>query len=728
MSNAISPDSSIREIPESIFKPWKRMSTLPAILQSENTECGLACLAMISSYFGAKFDIASLRATLGPAAQDGMTLKQLMSSASRIALVTRPVRTELESLKRLKTPCILHWDHDHFVVLKSAGKHSIVIHDPKVGARKMTYAAASEHLTGYAIEFHPDGHFERSDNRVHLSFRSIIGRTQGLRSALANVFFMALLLQIISMVSPALMQHLVDSQVDAKNMSVVKTVVAAMAILMIISVTISTLRSWMLFHLATNVGFQWTSRVLRHLFRLPVDYFEKRNIGDVMSRFGSISAIQGTLTNGVIEGILDGILAVGTLIMVWLYSPVLAMTCVAALVLIAAIKFASFESLRRLGNEILIADARVSTNFLESVRGIRSIKLANRDDHRSVSWMNLTVDAINVKSRSQWLSILLGTAGTLIVGTQKLIAIYFAFAMIAEGNFTLGMFFAYLSYQDQFMSRANNLIGLYFSFRMLQLHYERLADIVLAAPESSSVSNGMDTSISSQNASEVGISTMDGPPSIVFEKVSFKYSDLAKDTIHDLSFDTTGSACTVIVGPSGSGKTTVAKLILGIHKPCSGRIQVHGHSLESIDRSVLREHIACVLQGDTLYAGSIRDNIAFFDDNIDQQWVEECARIACVDGDIERTNMRYHTPVGDMGSILSAGQKQRILIARALYRRPRILLLDEATSDLDVATEERINQNLSRLPIHRIYIAHRPQTIKYGDRIVDMKVDGRSSS
>jgi ATP-binding cassette, subfamily B, bacterial CvaB/MchF/RaxB len=715
MPNAISSASIIKQIPDIVFMPWRRMSTLPVIQQSENTECGLACLAMISSYFGAKYDIASLRATLGPSAQDGTTLKQLISSASRISLVSRPVRTELRSLKLLKTPCILHWD------LKSAGRSSIVIHDPKVGARKMTYAAASEHLTGYAIEFHPDGSFERSDNRIILSFRSIIGRTQGLRPALANVFFLALLLQMISMVSPALMQHLVDSQVDAKNMDIVKAVVAGMALLMIVSITISTLRSWMLFHLATNVGFQWTSRVLRHLFKLPVDYFEKRNIGDVMSRFGSISAIQSTLTNGVIEGILDGILAIGTLIMVWLYSPMLAMTCIVALTLITAIRFASFESLRRLGNEMLIADAKVSTNFLESIRGIRSIKLANRDDHRTIAWMNFTVDAINVRSRSQWLNIMLGTAGGLIVGTQKLVAIYFAFKMIAEGNFTIGMFFAFVSYQDQFMSRTNSLIGLYFNFRMLQLHYERLADIVLTAPEGSPASKSPDPSISPENASETGVSKIEGPPSIVFDNVSFKYNDLAKDTIHNLCFDTTDSNCTVIVGPSGSGKTTVAKLILGIHKPYSGQIHMHGHSLESIDRRALREHVACVLQGDTLYAGSIRDNIAFFDENIDQQWVEECARISCVNEDIERTNMRYHTPVGDMGSTLSAGQKQRILIARALYRQPKILLLDEATSDLDVATEERINQNLSRLPIHRIYIAHRPQTIKYGDRIVDIR-------
>lgn len=713
--------SFIMQIPESIFSPWKRMSSLPVVLQSENTECGFACLAMISSYFEAKHDIASLRALLGPAAQDGMNLKHMVSYAKQLSLACRPVRTEVASLRLLKTPCILHWDHDHFVVLKSANRDFAVVHDPKVGVRKLSLSEVSDHLTGYALELLPDDNFERSDNRAQLTFRGIIGRTDGLRSALGNIFFMALLLQIIAMISPSLMQYLVDSQIDAKNIDIVKTVVAGMAMFLVISTIISSLRAWMLFHLATNVGYQWTSRVLRHLFRLPVNFFEKRNIGDIVSRFGSISTIQSTLTNGVIEGILDGILAIGTLIMVWLYSPTLAIICILTLVLVAAIKFASFETLRRLGNEILIADARVSTNFLESIRGIRSIKLSNREDQRAISWMNLTVDSINAKSRSQWLQIGLGAAVSLIVGSQRLIAIYLAFTMISRGEFTIGMFFAYLSYQDQFMGRTNNLVSLYFSFKMLQLHYERLSDIVHTSPESISDISAADDDKNHLEYASIGkISAIDGPGSVEFENVFYRYSENGRDIINDLSFDTTGSGCTVIIGPSGSGKTTVAKMILGILKPRSGQIRIHGHAIESIDLSALRDHISCVLQGDTLYAGSIRENISLFDETIDKSRVEECARIACIHDDIVRMNMQYHTPVGDMGSTLSAGQKQRILIARALYRNPKILLLDESTSDLDVVTEERLNENLSKLPIHRIYIAHRPQTIKYGDRVVDL--------
>jgi ATP-binding cassette, subfamily B, bacterial CvaB/MchF/RaxB len=606
-------------------------------------------------------------------------------------------------------------------VLKSANRDFAIVHDPKVGVRKLSISEVSGHLTGYAVEFLPDDNFEKSDNRTRLTFRNIVGRTDGLRSALTNILFMALLLQVIAMISPSLMQYLVDSQIDSKNLDIVKTVVAGMAMFLVISTVISSLRAWMLFHLATSVGYQWTSRVLRHLFRLPVDYFERRNMGDIVSRFGSISAIQSTLTNGVIEGFLDGILAIGTLIMVWLYSPTLAIICILTLAVVAAIKFASFETFRRLGNEILIADARASTNFLESIRGIRSIKLSNREDQRAISWMNLTIDSINSKSRSQWLQIAIGAAISLIVGSQRLIAIYLAFTMISKGDFTIGMVFAYMSYQDQFMSRTNNLVSLYFSFKMLQLHYDRLSDIVHTSPESTPDINSIDgTNHQPEYASAGKIAIIDGPASIKFENIYYRYSESGKDIICDLSFDSTESDCTVIVGPSGSGKTTIAKMILGILKPRSGRIIIHGHAIESIDLSALRDHISSVLQGDALYAGSIRENISLFDEVIDQRRVEECARIACIHDDIERMNMRYHTPVGDMGSTLSAGQKQRILIARALYRQPKILLLDESTSDLDIATEERLNENLSKLPIHRIYIAHRPQTIKYGDRIVDL--------
>ncbi len=704
------------------------MFRLPAILQTEISECGLACLAMVSSYFGLRVDLAGLRSRLGTA-QDGMNLKQLILQANRIGLSARVVKCEIDSLKHIRTPCVLHWDLSHFVVLRKAGRRKVVIHDPAVGVVKMTYAKASEHFTGFAVEFEPNQDFVVRDERKVPTLKSIVGRTDGLYRAFAHVFALALLLQIVGLASPAAMQWMIDNAFSSADRTLILTVVAGMALLMMVNLIVGLVRTWMVTYLSTSIGFQWSSRVFTHLLHLPVDFFERRHLGDIMSRSGSVSAIQRTVTTGLIEGVLDGLMSIATLVMIWLYSPKLALTAIATLAALTLLQLLSFQTLKQNAKEALVADARASTNFMESVRGVRAIKLYGRTSNRLVAWQNLSIEAINLKIRGQWLAIALASAASLISGAQRILAIYLAASLIYDGEFTVGMLFAYLSYQDQFIGRAGNLVKYFFEVRMLRLHFERLSDIVLTPTEGLICfgTSDSDESIDSARSPAARAGEIPpGPASVEFRDVTFKYSDFARNVIDGLSFSSEGSKCTVITGRSGIGKTTIAKMVLGVYKPASGLILINGKSIEDIDVESLRLHIASVLQGDSLFAGSIRDNIAFFDPEIDQEWLVKCAKTACVHDDIEAMMMGYHTPVGDMGSTLSAGQKQRILIARALYRKPGILLLDESTSDLDVATEERLNINLSGLDLHRIYIAHRPQTIRFGDRVIRIE-NGRAS-
>lgn len=721
MSSKISLSARPQNMPAINFLPWRAMSRLPVVLQSEVTECGLACLTMVVNYFGLRTDLAAMRDRLGTS-QNGVTLNQLILQSSRLGLSSQAVRAELESLKYLKAPCILHWGMDHFVVLKKANRRKVVIHDPKVGEVALSYAQASDHFTGIAIEFQPNEKFEIGDERKVPTLRSIVGNTRGLYRGLTHIFLLALLLQVIALISPAGMQWLIDNGLNSGERSLIVTIVAGMGLLMLIQLVLGTIRSWMVMYLTMSVGFQWSSRILTHLLHLPIDFFEKRHVGDVMSRFGSVSSIQQTVTMGVIEGVIDGIVGIATLVMIWLYSPTLAMTAIGAIVALVLLQFLTFEPMKRIANEALVTDARVSTNFLESMRGIRSLKLATRMNQRRMAWQGLAVDSINVKVRQQWFGIVVGNAAALISGAQRLIAIFIAAMLISRGEFTVGMLFAYLAYQDQFMSGTGGLVKLYFDFKMMRLHFERLSDIVLTEPEDLAhldKDGDGDKPIVPMTASAIG----ETGASVDFRDVSFRYSEFASDVLNGLSFSTAGSRCTVIAGRTGAGKTTIFKLMLGIYRPSSGKILINGLPIESIPVEDLRSSIACVLQDDVLFAGSIRENIAFFESEIDQARVEECAAIACLHEDIGRMPMGYYTLIGDMGSTLSAGQKQRLLIARALYRKPKILLLDEATSDLDVSTELRINQNLSELSLHRIYIAHRPQTIAFGDQVVMLDGD-----
>lgn len=710
------------------FNPFNLNTKLPIILQNENSECGLACLAMLSSYHGRYESLASLKNNLEIDSSTGLNLKQLLMVGNKLGMSNRVLSIDLMSLKEISKPAILHWDMNHFVVLKKTKSKKVIIHDPAVGMLELTYEEVSKHFTGIVIEFEPNKNFELSNQIEIPTLKSIMGNTAGLVKSLSHILLASFLLQIVGLISPALMQWMIDHSLSSGNQDLIFTLILGMAFLMLFNLSLSIIRSWMVMFLSITLGFKWSSRILTHLLHLPVNYFEKRHLGDVLSRFGSVSSIQQTITSGVISAILDGLFGIMTFVMIWLYSPTLALTAIVSIILLIIIQFLTFEKQKSLANESLVASAKVSSNLMESIRGIRPIKLAGRENLRKSTWQNLTIESINIGIRGQWLNIAIGTTGTLISRSQRIIAIYIAASMITQGQFSIGMLFAYLAYQDQFLGRMSGLVNIFFQFKMLRLHFERLSDIVLTEPENMYhlSSNNLDSkdyqdgkkSLTSFNNKKLCLKNN----SIEFKNISFQYSKFTPNILNDLSFSTKGSACTVIKGKSGIGKTTIFKLIMGIYKPISGEIYVNGLSMNNISVEELRNHIACVLQDDVLFAGSILENIAFFDPELNRERVIECAKIACIHEDIDKKIMKYQTPVGDMGSTLSAGQKQRILIARALYSQPKILLLDEATSALDLNTEEKINKNLAKLDLHRIYIAHRPQTIRFGDQIIDINV------
>lgn len=708
------------------FTPWREMGRLPSILQNEDGECGLACLAMMSGYFGAKIDLTHTREKVGRPLS-GMTLHDMMNGASRLGLASRAVRVGLDSLAELQLPCILHWDMNHYVVLKKVNSKKVVLHDPRCGIVHLNLDKFSEYFTGVAIECLPNESFEAANKIEVPTLRSVVGKTTGLWGALAQIFVMALALQTIGILSPAAMQWLIDSGLQSSDKSLLLTIIAGMCLMLIINIVIGTARSWMVMYLTINLGYKWSSRVLHHLLHLPLDFFERRHLGDIMSRISSVSAIQGTITSGVIEGVLDGILAICFLAMIWHFNGTLAATAVVSLLLLIILQSIVFGISKRMGNESIVANAKVSSILMESLRGIRAIKLFGRSEHRLNLWQNLSVESININIRQAWIGIIVGTISTIISSGQRILAIYIAAGMIFDGSFTVGMLFAYLSYQDQFTSRAASLVGLFFNLRMLRLHFERLSDVVLTEPEGITYIQSSESDIQASTAEfrDAGGRIGEGDEKFVeFDAVSFRYADFEPLVIENLSFSTRGSACTVFTGKSGVGKTTVAKLILGIYKPESGVIRINGLPLNYINLEELRNMISCVMQDDTLFAGTIHSNIAMFDRVVDKSWMEQCAKVACIHDDICSMPMGYYSMIGDMGAALSAGQKQRILLARALYRKPQILILDEATSNLDVETEQRMNSNLSQLNVHRIYIAHRPQTIMFGDAVINLSGSG----
>jgi ATP-binding cassette, subfamily B, bacterial CvaB/MchF/RaxB len=686
--------------------PGKKLSQ---VFQTEAAECGLACIAMIAGYHGAQIDLPALRQRFSLSLR-GATLAHIIRFAGALDLTGRPLRLEMEDLAYLKTPCILHWKMDHFVVLKKVTRKYIFIHDPATGPSRMSFAEASRYFTGVALELTPTASFAPRDERHPLRLRDLMGRVVGLKHALAQIFVLAAALELFSIVSPLFLQLTVDKVLAASDRNLLATLGIGFMLLIALQSFIGALRSWTTLYFGTSLKLQWYANLFSHLVRLPVSFFEKRYFGDILSRFDGAEAIQRTLTNNFIETVLDGLISIFVLAVMFFYSRKLTVVVIVSVLLYVALRNFAYRPLRRSMEEQIMRLSRQQGFMIETLRGIRTIKVLGREDSRKTRWMNLLVDSTNAQVTTEKLTLFFKAANGLIFGLQSVAVVWLGATLVLGGHFSVGMLFAFVAYQEQFKARITNLVDRFFEFRMLSLQVQRLADVVLEKTEPSL--------LSSSSAAE------EEDASIDVKNLFFRYSDTEPWLLEDVTFRIYPGECVAIVGTSGAGKSTLLKLLAGLLHPQSGDVVVNGHSV-CASRAAFLGNVGFVLQDDTLFAGTIADNIAFAADAADMSRVEECARLACLDEDINAMHMGYNTLIGDMGSALSGGQQQRLLLARALYQQPSILILDEATSHLDVPTEQRIAAMLAELRVTRIFAAHRPDTIQIADRVITLSRSGK---
>nr|WP_308194082.1 peptidase domain-containing ABC transporter [Pelomonas sp. CA6] len=684
------------------------------VLQSQTAECSLACLTMVAAFHGQHWQLADLRRRF-PQSGKGANLKQLMAYASALGFAGRPLRLEPPDLGKLKRPCILHWDMNHFVVLKQVhGQRAITVLDPAVGQRKLSMAEVSRHFTGVALELAPNADFKPEKTAPRVSLGQLTGKVAGLGPSLLTIGAVALALELFALAAPLLNQWVVDDAIVSQDRELLQVLVLGFGLLLLIQTTLGLARSWMVMLLGQSLSLQWLGNVFAHLVRLPTAYFEQRHLGDVVSRFGAVREIQRTLTTSAVEAVLDGIMAVAAWVMMGLYSLQLSVVVTVAVGAYGLLRWAAWAPLRNASAERLVLAAKEQTHFLETLRAIQPLKLFSREEERRSRWQNLLVDVQNRDVRTAKLSMLFSTGNTFIFGLENLVTLYLGAGLVMKVSnggelFTIGMLFAFLSYKAQFTGRVAKLIDFVAEFKMLSLHAERLADIALEAPEKDS-------------APAHDLSHLN--PEIELRDVSFRYGEGEPWILRNANFRVGVSENVAITGASGAGKTTLLKIALGLLQPVEGEVLYGGQPLKQIGLQNFRAQIGTVMQDDVLLSGSLADNIAFFDAEADLQRVQTCAQLAQLHEDIARMPMGYQTLVGDLGAGLSGGQKQRLLLARALYKQPRVLALDEATSHLDLGYERAVTAQLARMSLTRIVIAHRPETIAGAQRVVLLK-DGQ---
>jgi len=686
---------------ECISFGWKKR--VPLILQTEATECGLASLAMVASYHGRHTDLATLRSRFSISLK-GTTLASMARTAEALGMSARPVKLELDDLSQLRLPCILHWRFNHFVVLERTGPTGAVILDPASGRRRVSMSEMSEAFTGVALELLPGQGFTAEPRKRPVSLRALMGDVRGLYRSAAQALLLALALEVFFIATPFLTQWVVDDVLVSGDLSLLNLLALVFCMLLLMQQCVALLRGWVLIYLETSLGVQWHINALAHLLKLPASYFEKRHIGDVLSRFGSIDAIRRTLTTSFLEAVLDGLMSVITVTLMLLYSVKLAAIALAATAIYAAVRWLWYAPLREATEQEIVHAARQQSHFLESIRGIKAIKLFDRQRERRQTWSALLVEQVNAGLRTKRMGLAYQTLSGLLVGGEHILVLYLGARLVIDQQMTVGMLLAFVAYKAMFDHRIAALIDKLVEVGMLRLQGERLSDILLHPPEA--------------DGDEQPVRDDDASPELELRDVSFRYAPAEPAVLEKLSLHIAAGESLAITGPSGCGKTTLLHVLLGLLPPSEGEVLLGGRSLARIGASSLRRMTSAVMQDDALFAGSIAENISFFDAQADHEWIVECARLAAIDADIRNMPMGYNTMVGDMGAALSGGQKQRILIARALYKRPKILVLDEATSHLDVESERKINAAIASLHITRVIVAHRAETLASADRVV----------
>ncbi len=680
---------------------------VPVILQSEAAECGLACMAMITQYYGDKRDLNALRHTMSVSLR-GSTLKDVMRVASDLGFQSRAIKIEMEHLAQLACPAILHWNMNHFVVLTKVKGDVITIHDPALGERKLAFDEASKCITGIALEVSPTDTFSPKTSSPRLGLSQFFTRTTGFKRNLITLFALSIVLQLFALAAPYYMQTVVDDVLIYNNEALLKALAIGFALLLIIETFTSGVRKLVILSVSSRLQLQMSASVFKHLLSLPLDYFDKRHIGDVVSRFGSLANIREFLTTGVVTALLDGLMALVTLAVMMLYSIKLTLVVVAIMLVYLCIRLGLLPLIKRLTTERIALAASEQSHFMESVRAILPIRVYGQEVQRHGHWQNKLVATLNKDITLGKINIGSTLSNQLLFGAENLVVVYVGASLVMENTLSIGMLLAFIAYKTRFVNALDGVVNKLIELNMLGVHFTRLSDILLTPAHAKPNTLAANTISSFSYTHALSSSTPSNTTALHANSLGYRYSASNEWVFRHINLLVECGDIVAIIGDSGCGKSTLLKCLMGLYPLSEGSVNY---------ANVKRPVIASVLQEDTCLSGTIAQNICCFEQAADFKKMVHAAHLACIHEEIMKMPMQYHSLVGDMGSSLSGGQKQRLLLARALYQNPDILFLDEASSHLDMANEAQINHHLKSLNMTRIIVAHRPQSIAMADKV-----------
>ena len=684
--------------------------SVPMILQTEASECGLACLCMIAAYHGREMSLVRARQQFN-ISLNGTRASDLIEMGHTIRLQGRAFALDLDELVALKLPAVLHLDMNHFAVLvRRTGRH-YVLNDPATGQQRLTLAQLSQRFTGVALEFEPTPDFQRAREPKRPSLGALTRSLTGLRRVLPELLALSFALQIFALGTPYLFQRVVDDVISQHQSELLLSLTVGLAFIAAFQATTEAVRRWCIAAVGSRISFQLVANVMAHLLRLPLGYFEKRHVGDILMRFNSVQALQVALTSTSVAALVDLIVAAATATVMLAYQADLALIAIGATTALLVLRLLLLPRQRRLQEAVIQAEGREQTFTIETLRSVQSLRTTGTEHARQMRWSTVFSRLVNDGLKLSRFNLIMGWVEQ-TVGLQHVLVIAIAARAMLDQEadaLTLGALFAFIAYKAQYTTHATALVSHVMSFKLLDLHLQRLADILWQAPD-----------VTERTSAQV--LGCDGD--IRADRLCYSYSSFESPVLQEISLRVPAGSMVAIIGASGCGKTTLLKLLLGLYRPTSGNILLGRTPLTPANAPAWRNAVGAVLQEDQLISGTVADNIVFHRDDGDMERVAQAAELAGLHDEISATPMGYLSLVGDLGTSMSSGQRQRLLIARALYRQPRVLMLDEGTANLDPQTEARLTATISSLDITRIVVAHRPALIEAADLVFELSSGG----
>jgi len=698
-----SADIECAAVPEQPYLAfsWKH---LPVVLQSTSSECGLACIVMLANFHGIGVDLAALRRRYRTGAR-GSNLAALIDIAASLGMSARALRCGVDELRKLRLPCILHWEFDHFVVLKRVGRRHFIIHDPARGELREPLARVGDAFTGIALEIARASRVSCSPApRLTLPQLMRGGRRFVLAALLVGVS--SLLAEMLLLAMPFYLQIVVDEVVGRNDMALLNALVTGFGLLVLFQALVISVRQLATQFFTQTVIFDLSSRLVDYLLETSLRYFRDRELGEVQSRVMALGPIQAFVTQSAPALLLDGLFLVLVTALLSGYDARVAGVAIATAAAFFCWRLLTAIALLRRSRELALADANTQSHLLATLRVIETIRLNGAEALRASAWRNRLAERSNAEIRMGFVRIADAAVQHLLFQGLQLAAIYLLAVHVQQGRMTVGAMSAIVVYLGMFVARVTRVVDRVLEYRLLRVPLERISDIVFA---------------DRGRCAGAPVAELDFTGAVSLRGVGFRYASNEAPLLKCCNLHVGSGEFVVIRGVSGIGKSTVLRLLAGIETPDEGYILYDDRRVPAEMLRSLRRHIATVLDGDDLVRGSIGDNIALFDPSPSRRRMRRVAEVAGIDRDIELMPMGYESPVHDMSCAFSRGQKQRLLLARAIYRQPKLLLLDEFTSGLDADTERRVLSSLSGLAMTCIVASHSDAVMRFADRVLELR-------